>query len=50
MQIIPMAMPNDQKAAIAESSLIPFLEDIHSIPNADSTENTIADRNGLIPK
>ena len=48
MQMIPIAIPNAQNAAIAESSRTPFLRDIHSTPSADSTAKNKAYMVGLI--
>jgi hypothetical protein len=47
--IMPMLMPNVQNTAMAESSLTLPFSDIHCMPNALSTENTMAERIGLMP-
>ena len=47
--MIPIAMPNVQNTAMAESSRMSFCLLSHSTPKADSTEKTAADNKGEIP-
>ena len=46
---IPMAIPNVQNTAMAESSRISFRLLSHSTPKAESTEKMAAERIGEIP-
>jgi hypothetical protein len=50
MQITPNAIPNAQKAAIAESSLTSCRFESHSTPKAEAIENNSAEKIGEIPK
>lgn len=47
--MMPNAMPNVQKTAMAESSRMSFRLLSHSTPKADNTEKTAAERIGEIP-
>lgn len=49
LNMIPSAIPNVQKTAMAESSRISFRLLSHSTPKAENTENSAADRMGEIP-
>ena len=49
LKIMPMAMPNVQNTAIAESSRMSFRLLSHSTPKAESTEKMAAERIGEIP-
>ena len=49
-QMMPRLMPKVQNTAMAESSRTSPLCDIHCTPKALSTENTIAESMGLMPK
>ena len=49
LKIIPIAIPNVQKTAMAESSRMSFRLLSHSTPNAESTEKMAADKMGEIP-
>lgn len=47
--MIPIAIPNDQNAPIAESSRTPCRDENHWMPKAERIEKIRADRKGLIP-
>ena len=49
LKMIPIAMPNVQKTAMAESSRMSFRLLSHSTPNAESTEKIAADKRGEMP-
>ena len=48
--MMPMAMPNVQNTAIAESSRMSRRLLSHSTPNAERTEKTAAERMGEMPR
>jgi hypothetical protein len=50
INIMPMAIPKDQNMPIRESSRISAFFARNSIPRAESTENTVADKIGFKPK
>ena len=49
LKMMPIAIPNVQKTAMAESSRMSFRLLSHSTPKAESTENMAADKIGEIP-
>ena len=49
LKIMPIAMPDVQNTAMAESSRISFRLLSHSTPKAENTEKMAADKRGEIP-